>query len=320
MKSDEEDKTMEFILLLLKGFVIGIAFIIPGVSGGTVAFYLGIYDRIIHAIGHLFSEFKKSMSILIPVALGIMISVVMLAKLMAWLLNVNSFMTMLFFIGLLLGGIPGLIGQMDDKPFKKTRTLIPMIVGFVLVMVLLVAERKASGDAVASIDISFANFWLLFLLGAISAITMIVPGISGSALLMVLGYYTAIVTGVFKNLFDYASFGYNIYVILSYGFGAVVGVLLFSRPLDYLLTNHRRETLAAIIGFVAASVIMIFLEIRDPATNAEFVEQTPVYLDFWNFARANIGSIVGGILLGVGGFLAAYFMIRPKKADPEDVG
>jgi len=310
---------MEFFLLLLKGFVIGIAFIIPGVSGGTVAFYLGIYDRIIHAIGHLFSEFKKSMSILIPVALGILVSVVMLAKLMAWLLNVNSFMTMLFFIGLLLGGIPGLIKQMDDKPLKKTRTLLPLVIGFVLVMALLWAERRASGDAVATIDITFANFWLLFFLGAISAITMIIPGISGSALLMVLGYYTAIVTGVFKNLFDYASLGYNAYVLVSYGLGAVVGVLLFSRPLDYLLTKHRRETLAAIIGFIAASVIMIFLEIRDPATNTEFVEQTPVYLDFWNFARTNIYSVIGGVILGIGGFFGAYYMIRPKKANNKDV-
>jgi len=300
---------MNFLKLTLKGFLIGIAFIIPGLSGGTLAIYLGVYDKFLESISHIFKDFKNSVKFLLPVFIGIALSVVGLAKLLGILIELNSFVTLFFFIGLILGGIPSLNKEVDWKK-KDFAGTIAMFIAFLLVVLLLYFRIQSTAAGVSSFDVTLGNALLILILGFAASATMIVPGISGSALLMVLGYYTAIVTNTVGNLFDFSLISYHLFVVAFFGIGATLGIFVFSKILSWLLKNKRMATYKAIIGFILASVIVIFFEIRDPSTAALFENQTPIYLDFFSYVSTHIFSVLLGLVTVAGGFFASKQMVK----------
>ncbi len=308
---------MAFIILALKGFLIGIAFIIPGVSGGTVAIYLGVYDKMLHAIGNIFSEFKKSVLFLMPIFIGIAVSVVALAKLLGLLLDWNSFATLMLFIGLIAGGIPSLWKKLGVKPFKAS-AVIAFLISFLLVLMLFIGKSVGSEAGVSNFAMNWPNIILILLLGMISSMTMIVPGISGSALLMTLGFYTAIVTNVVGDILDFTQIGYNLFVAIPFAIGVAIGIILFSKVIEYLLRKYKVTTFAAIIGFVLASAIVIFLEIRDPGTASVYTEQTPIYLDLFTYIKNNILSTIIGIVTLVAGFIVAFKFVAIEESPKQD--
>ncbi|MBU1144883.1 MAG: DUF368 domain-containing protein [Firmicutes bacterium] len=298
-----------FIELMVKGFIIGIAFIIPGVSGGTLAIYLGVYDKLLQSIGNIFKEFKKSVAYLFPIFLGIGLSVVVLAKLLGFLIQWNSFITLLFFIGLIFGGIPSILKKVG-KENATVSGYLAFFIAFGIVLLLLMSQLSQTGIGIAHFDMTLMNFLLLILLGAISSITMIVPGISGSALLMALGFYTAIVTNVIGNVFDFSVIGYNLYVIIPFAIGAALGIILFSKVIVFFLKEYPKETYLAIVGFILASVVVIFLEIRDPSTGGVFTDQLPIYNFLWNFIKTNVLSVIFGVLSLVLGVFSATLLVK----------
>ncbi|MGD9909053.1 MAG: DUF368 domain-containing protein [Candidatus Izemoplasmatales bacterium] len=289
-----------FFMLLLKGFIIGIAFIIPGVSGGTLAIYLGIYDKLLHAIGHIVTETKKSIQFLVPVFLGVGLSVVLLAKILGYFIEKNSLVTLFFFIGLILGGIPYLFKQTKGAKIKPAH-YIAFAVAFAIVILMLLYKLNYSSTGLETFPKTIGNFALIFMLGLIASTTMIIPGISGSALLMVLGFYTAIVTNVVGNLFDFSSFSYNLFVMIPFGLGAVVGIVVFSKVLETLLKKYKSETYYAIIGFIIASIIVIFFEIKDPTSSAIYDFQTPIYEDLGTYFVNNVFSFLLALVALVSG-------------------
>jgi len=289
-----------FLILLLKGFIIGVAFIIPGVSGGTLAIYLGIYDKLLHAIGHIVTETKKSIQFLVPVFLGVALSVVLLAKILGYFIEKNSLVTLCFFIGLILGGVPYLFKQIQGAKIKPAH-YIAFAVAFAAVILLLLYKLNYSSTGLDIFPKTMGNFILIFLLGLIASTTIIIPGISGSALLMVLGFYTAIVTNVVGNLFDFSSFSYNLFVMIPFGLGAVVGIVIFSKVIETLLKKYKSETYYAIIGFIVASIIVIFFEIKDPSSSLLYDYQTPIYQDFANYFVNNIFSFLLALVALVSG-------------------
>jgi putative membrane protein len=303
---------MSFLILLIKGFLIGIAFIIPGVSGGTLAMYLGVYQELLDSIGNILKDFKKSVKFLFPIFLGIGISIVALAKLLSLLLNWNSFIILFFFIGLIIGGIKHIY-----KKSQAEKITISMAVAFIIsfgLLLALVILGKASPDN--GIDYFTFNFWtylLLIGLGALASITMIVPGISGSAVLLVLGFYTAIVSNVVGNIFDFTSIWYNIQVIVPFALGALIGIVIFSKLLGEALRKFPKETYFAILGFIIMSAIGVFLEIKDPTTAAEFSDQLPIYENLIIFIGDHIWSVVGGIIAFVGGYIGSIYMTKLDK-------
>ncbi|MBI9009847.1 MAG: DUF368 domain-containing protein [Tenericutes bacterium] len=299
-----------FFMLLVKGFFIGIAFIVPGLSGGTLAVYLGVYDKLLHAIGNIFKEFKESMKFLIPLFIGIAISVVALAKLFSILLNWSSFIVLLFFIGIMVGGIKGVYQNVSkDKP--TISSIISFLVAFSLIILLVVFEKIGGNSPLATIEISFGSLLVVFLVGMAASMTMIVPGISGSALLLVLGFYTAIVSNVVGNILDFSNIIYNLQVLIPFGLGAALGIILFSRLIEYCLSNYKKQTYYAILGFIIASCIAIFFEIRDQATATMIENQVPIYEDLFQYLGNNILVVFGGIVTFVLGFFSSRMMMRP---------
>lgn len=298
-----------FLILLLKGFIIGIAFIIPGVSGGTMAIYLGVYDKLIYSITHIFKEFKKSIVFLFPLFIGLFLSIVLLAKLLGWLISLNSVITLSFFIGLLLGGIPSLYEKIKNS-HKGISSIISFSVSFIIVIFLLIGKMFNDTSVFNSFDFSVGIYLLIFVLGLLSASTMIIPGVSGSALLITLGFYTAIVTDVIGNIFDFSLLGYNLQVLIPFGLGAVVGVFLISKGIEISLKKFFVQTYSAIIGFIISSSIVIFFEMADQNSALDFKNQIPVYKDIFSYIQGNIFSVVFGIIAIVVGYFAAQKLVK----------
>jgi len=306
-----------FFILLLKGFIIGIAFIIPGVSGGTLAIYLGVYDQMLHAITHVFKEFKKSFFFLLPILLGVGASVVLLAKLLGWFIDRNSFITLLFFIGLLLGGIPSLLKTIKGKPIKASG-FIAFFIAFIIVVGLLIGKLNNNTDSVDYFSLNLWTILLIFTLGMAAAATMVIPGVSGSALLITLGFYTAIVTNVVGNILDFTQFAYNIQVIIPFLLGAVVGIFLISHVLELSLKKFQVQTYMAILGFIIASAIVILFEIKDPQSAVSFTDQTPIFLNLWGYITHNPLTVLIGILALSAGIFGATKLVEIDRLFSHD--
>lgn len=301
-----------FIILLIKGFLIGIAFIIPGLSGGTLAIYLGVYEQMLEAIGKLFTSFKKSFKFLLPIVLGVALSVVLLAKLFGLLMAWNSMIVLGFFMGLILGGIKDIYTEAKEKPLKKT-SIIAFLIAFGLVILLIIMEKVKTTTGIETIEITPLNLFLVFLLGMAASMTMIVPGVSGSALLLVLGYYTAIVSNTIGNILDFSNLWYHLQIIIPFGIGAAFGIIAFSRLITLALKKYHKQTYAAILGFILASVVAIFFEIRDPLTAELFSEQVPVFTKLWTYIGEQPWSFVFGLLTLALGFIATRYLTTYEK-------
>ncbi len=304
---------MDFFILLVKGFFIGIAFSIPGLSGGTMAIYLNVYQPLLHAIGSFSKDVKANVKLILPLMLGVIIAIISVAKLLGWLLDINSFLTLFFFIGLMIGGLPTLFRQVDFKVVKRSG-YIAMVIAFLIVIGLFMVKLLFGSDMSTGFEVTVGNAFYLFLIGAISAIPIILPGISGSAVLVTLGVYTAIFTNVLGNILDFSVFWYNAYVLGFFAIGCLLVTILVSKTLDYLLTKHKNESMLMIIGFLISSVIVIFLEIRNPGTGISFDAQTPIYQNYLGYLSENWGESLLGIVTFVGGFfLAKWFTSFGKR-------
>lgn len=302
---------MKHLKVMIQGFFVGIALIIPGLSGGTLAVYLGIYEKLLHAIGHVFTEFKRSMTFLIPLFVGIALSVIGLANLLGYLIDVNSLIVLLFFMGLVAGGIQDIARKATETESRITpASWIAATVSFLLVILLVVFGKLDDQPGVGYIDITFWNMLLLVLLGMAASMTMIVPGVSGSALLIVLGYYTAIVTNVAGNVLDFDQLGYNIQVIIPFALGAAIGIILFSKIIEHALKHYAQATYFAILGFILGSVIAIFFEIKDPTSGATHDVQTAIYQDLGSFLGDNVLSLIAALILFAVGFVISWQLTK----------
>lgn len=246
---------------ILKGAVMGIANIIPGVSGGTMAVSMGIYDKIIHAVTHLFSEFKKSMKILIPIGIGIVIAIVGVARLIEYMFGVIPFQTNLLFIGLILGGLPSIGKKVKGNPVKVGH-IIALVVFFALVVGCASLEGHSGGNA----DLSFSLLNVIKLLGVgvVASATMVVPGVSGSMVLMVMGYYESILGMVNQFVdhvlaFDIQGIIKDCGVLVPFGIGVVAGIFVIAKLIEIVFEKWPLLAYWAIIGLIVASPVAILM-------------------------------------------------------------
>lgn len=298
-----------FFDLLWRGFVVGLSFTIPGCSGGTFAVYVGVYDRLLHAIGNIFREFRKSLKFLIPFGIGLALGILLFSWLMGILLRLNSFVTISAFVGLTLGGIPNLAKNVRGKK-RGASGILSFVLAFGIVVVMVVFQILGGAVETDFFSLNFGSLAVLFGLGFIAAITMIIPGVSGSGLLLILGFYTAIVTNVVGNLLDMGSLGYNLGVLLPFALGAATGVIVVSRLLESVLRKWPVASYLAIIGFIAASAATLFLWMKDPSTGNAFVDQIPLYKDFFGFVGAHPWEAVASVFAFAAGLAGALLLVK----------
>ena len=244
---------MEYILLILKGMIIGVANIIPGVSGGTLMITLGIYEEVIKTISHFFKNWKKNLKFIIPLGIGMILSILLLSKLISLCLDKYPFPTTLFFIGLIIGGIPLLWNRSKAAKGNWSNWLV---FGITFAIVLTFAFLKSGNNVISFENMNLLNYVTLFVIGMISAATMVIPGISGSFVLMLLGFYEPIVKTI-KDLTNFSLLTHNLLILIPFGLGIIVGIILVAKLIEYLLNRYPIKTYYGVLGFVIASLVAI---------------------------------------------------------------
>lgn len=249
------------IRMILKGVVIGVANIIPGVSGGTMAVSMGIYDKMIHAATHLFSEFKKSMKVLIPIVIGAGIGIVALARIIELMFERIPFQTNLLFIGLIIGGLPAITQKVKGKSIRLGH-LLAFLLFFALVAGMAVLGEQEGTAA----DLSFGLLNVIKLLGVgvLASATMVIPGVSGSMMLMLIGYYNPILSQINSFIDDLLDFNLEgilngCLVLVPFGIGVVVGIFAIAKMIEIIFEKFPQHAYWAIIGLIVASPIAILL-------------------------------------------------------------
>ena len=247
---------------ILQGMVVGLANIIPGVSGGTMMVAMGLYDRLIHAITHLKKEFKESMKLLIPIFAGAGIAIVALSRLFEFLLEQYPIPTNFAFCGLIAGSLPFILKKVKGHTVTIGK-IIPFLI-FFGVVILMALLGETDGNA-ADVSFNLINMIKLFGVGIIAAATMVVPGVSGSMMLMLLGYYDTILK-VINNFVDaLVTFDVNglltgVGILVPFGIGVVVGIFLIAKLIEFIFSKAEIHAYYAIIGLIIASPIAILLK------------------------------------------------------------
>lgn len=246
------------LVLVVKGFIMGIANIIPGVSGGTLALILGIYEDFIGAISHFFSNFKKNICFLAPIAIGILLAIASLSRVIDYSYKHYPIPTSLFFVGLVIGGIPMLYSKVKGKKeVKQPSSYLIFLLTFALVIFMACSSLIfGEGLKVSLSNMGFVNYLLLFLVGVIAAATMVIPGVSGSLVLMLLGYYYPVIA-VIKEFTSLKNIGSNILILGVFGVGVLLGIVLISKLIEFLFNKYETKTYFGVLGFIIASIIAI---------------------------------------------------------------
>lgn len=249
--------TTEILKNILIGIVIGVANIIPGVSGGTLAVVLGIYDRLMESIANFLQAPKEKkieyLMFLVPIGIGAGIGILAFARVIEFLFEKYPLYTKIAFIILILPSIP-LIVKGENHRDKKN--IFFFILGFISIMIFTYFALKFSGnpqDAEQIRTVFTTSYYIkLVFCGFIAIGAMIIPGISGSFLLLILGEYENIVWYI--NHFKIVPM---VYLAVGMGFGAIG----FTKVINYCLKKHRSVTLFFILGIIIASLIQLFLNL-----------------------------------------------------------
>ncbi len=248
--------------LILQGLAVGVANIIPGVSGGTMMVAMGIYDKLIHCITHLKSELKNSLKLIIPIFVGVGIAIVALSRLFEYLLANHPIPTNFAFCGLIAGSLPFIFKKVEGKKITIGK-IIPFLV-FFGVVILMAVMGDVAGTA-ADVSFSFINVVKLFGVGIVAAATMVVPGVSGSMMLMLMGYYDVILSTINDFIdavlaFDMAEILRTVGVLAPFGIGVLAGIFLIAKLIEFIFSKAETHAYFAIIGLIMASPIAILLQ------------------------------------------------------------
>ena len=244
---------------ILKGMVIGIANIIPGVSGGTMMVAMGIYDKLIHCITHLFSEFKKSVMFLFPIAIGMGVAIIASSFGLEYLFEHFPIQTNLLFVGLIVGGLPAIWKNVKGNSIRVGHIIAGLI--FFALVVGLAIMGETEGNA-ADLSFGIVNVIKLFGVGVIASATMVIPGVSGSMVLLLMGYYNPILTTIndfIRSLvaFDMDGILRGCGILIPFGLGVVAGIFAIAKLIEIIFEKFPLYAYWAIIGLIVASPVAI---------------------------------------------------------------
>ena len=287
---------MNFLFDIIKGMLIGVANIIPGVSGGTMMVSMGVYEKIIGVVNNLFKDIKKSIITLLPLGIGMVLGVAVFSFIIPWCLEVYPFPTSFYFIGLILGGVPAIVKPAKESLHKEGKSIsAPHLIAFAFFFALAVgmAAMNETQTSFANFDLNVGFMLTIFLVGVVSAATMVVPGVSGSLVLMILGFYEGIMSSISGFIsavfaFDWAQIFYYVGILAPFGVGFIVGIFAVAKLIEWLFEKFPSITYCGIIGLIVASPIAIVIKMGHNNINA-------------------VTIIVGIVLLAVGTWFTYWF-------------
>lgn len=248
-------------ILIIKGFIIGLAKIIPGVSGSLIALNLGLYERGIEAISNFFKDIKNNMIFLGTVGIGIVFAIIIGSKIIDYALLKFYLPTMLLFLGLIIGTIPNLLKKTNMKTKREWVTFL-----FVFIFMILLCFIKNNREFVYIENLK--NNLYVILIGFIDALTMIVPGISGTATFMLMGCYNFFLS-IFSNLTSINNILYNLEIIILFILGLGLGIIIVTKLMNYLLNKKKNIIYPIITSFSISSIFILFIEVIKNYSNIQ---------------------------------------------------
>lgn len=296
----------KFLNLFIKGIFVGVANVIPGVSGGTIAVVLRIFDEMIDALNNIFKDFKKHINFLFPLLIGACAGIIFFSKIIKFCLSNYSLPTNLFFVGLVVGSIPLIYKTAATKKVKPIY-FIYSIITFAIVVFMSFIKEPTNFNEVIKVDLFFIIKF--FLGGIIASAAMVVPGISGSFVMVLLGMYNTIISSVsdfvdeiinavklisekgeivnaVMNIIKSDSF----IILAAAGIGMIIGIVLISKVISLLLEKAFSVTYFGILGLIFGSIFAIF---KDPITYQNGI---------------NIVAVLIGIIMFIIGFFISLFL------------
>ena len=266
---------MKWFLDVLRGMVIGLANVIPGVSGGTMMVSMGIYDKLIYSINNLFKKFKECFKILLPYLVGMGIAIILGSVALKVAFEKYPLPTNTLFIGLILGSLPIIVKQIQGKKINALCVFIFLLFAAIVIVPKVIANNTLVGAnekggnqwADTGLPLDIGHIIIYFLLGVLASASMVVPGISGSMMLKIFGYYEPIVTTTIGTTFkeaipagNWALVLHNVLVLLPFGIGIVVGIFGVAKLIEFLLKKWKLYTYCGILGMVVASPVVILMD------------------------------------------------------------
>ena len=320
-------KIKEWFRRFIAGLAIGTGAAIPGVSGAAIAVIFRVYEDIINAVNNFRKRFGWAITVLIPILIGILIAVAICIVLFHLAFRHLMFVLMCIFAGFLLGSFPGITDEVKNEK-KDIHAILFMAIGALFVIALGLASVVAGVYGVSVVEL-FKDpipWWLYLVLipvGAVAAVALTVPGLSGSLILLIIGFYRPLVDNaeLWAKELIHGNFTHTLPlfgVIGCFGIGCLIGVVVVSKIMNVLLKKFRKETYFTIIGFISGSVFVLFF-------NYEIFN----YYEAW--AGKNVTNIdqimpmwlemfVGFLVLALCAFLS-YLLVRyqRKKAQQEEI-
>ena len=296
-------KVKEWFKLFFSGAAMGVANSIPGVSGGTMAVILKFYEKLINAISGIFKHFLKSIIVLLPIGLGIVAAMIPCFFLFEKALDYFTFGIIALFAGLIIGSFPGITEEV--KGVKIT----PIYV-VICVITCLFAITLGVLSVVLKLDVGqfleHPQWWFYIItlfVGIVASISLIVPGISGSMMMVVLGYYEPMIdttTATLRGLFQWDSvFWKNASILGTFALGMLIGFLSIAKLMGFLLKKYHNATFFGIIGFIIGSTVTLFVNNKIWVYYQTWSEVVPMWLEI----------LLGGILFVIG-LVGTYLLIR----------
>lgn len=284
----------EVLINIIVGIFIGLSVIVPGISGSTMAITLKVYDKGMYAFSHMFKEFKKCFLYALPVIGGILVGFFGAVAGLQFLLDTIPFITICLFMGLMIGTYPVIFKEVKGQKLNFKNSLLA-IVGFIVPIVFSVLSLVLTDGQNSLENLKFGHYVLFFVMGLLISVTQLLPGLSATVLMMIFGYYTALLGGLHLSLLtDFPKL--MVYVLMALGF--LVGVFTISKLLEKILIKAREKFFLVVSGISLGSIISVFIG----------KDCMDIYKS-WTYPKILIELILGIVVLGCA-FTVSFMLTR----------
>lgn len=239
---------MNFLVDCIKGIAIGSGAILPGISSGVLCVIFGIYEKLLDSILNFFQDIKKNTKFLFPILIGVSMGILIFSNILILLFTNFPIQTKSIFIGLILGSIPSLFKEIKQKSSSKLHYFFYTLIAFFIGVASVFLEKYISTSSSTSF-----SFIYLIISGFIMSIGVVVPGVSSTIILMLMGVYSTYLSSVSLLYFP---------VLVPMGIGLIIGCIVFMKLTKFLLTHFYAQTFYSIIGFTLGSIFVLFPPVR----------------------------------------------------------
>lgn len=305
-------KVKEWFKTLLAGVGIGVGSAIPGVSGGTIAVILKVYDKLLWAVSHIFKEFKKAVIYLLPILLGVVIALIPSIYLLDKALDGFVFAIVCLFTGFIIGSFPGVVDEVKGEKIKPSY-IITLVITLIIALMLGIGSVLLKADATnLFINPSWWVYLVLIPIGVVASCALVVPGVSGSMVLLIIGVYDPLISSTVQTVIDccfngnFSNLGIQFGLLACFAIGVIVGFYFISKLMHYLLDKYHHITFYGIIGFIIGSTIALFY-------NYKIYSYYQVWMNGSYIKIPMEIEIPVGIVLLVVALVGSYLLVRYKR-------